>query len=105
MKFYRVYTIPAVHLSILDSYEYIAEESPQAALDWLSGIKEAIKSLEHLPQRCGFIREQDAFQNEIRELRFQSFRIIFQISESDSLVEVLALRHAAQDSWKDGGKN
>lgn len=102
MKHYEVHTIPSVHRSIMEYYKIINANSPGNALGWLRGIYEAIKSLKTMPTRCGCIREQSAFDEEFREILHHSHRIIFTVDEENAIVEVLDLRHAAQDDWKAG---
>lgn len=97
MKRYAVNITPSVESAIQDAFFYIHERSPQNAATWLRGLYRAIDSLENLPERCSIIREQEAFEEEVRELLYHSHRIIFTIQEHDSLVLVHAFRHTAQD--------
>ena len=100
MKHYEVVVTPDVFRKIELAFEFIYGQSPQNGVHWLEGIYEAIETLETFPARCGQIREQEAFDVEVRELRFHSHRIIFTIDEQAMKVEVHEFRHAAQDDWK-----
>lgn len=57
----------------------------------------AIDRLETMPSRCALIREQEAFDEEVRELLYHSHRIIFTVDETTNKVCVHAFRHSAQD--------
>ncbi len=100
MKEYKVVTSPPVHQSIIDTYHYIAADSPANALAWLTGLDSAIDSLATMPERCHAILEQVGDGIIYRQLLFKSHRIIFDVVESDAVVRIHALRHAAQDEWQ-----
>ena len=53
-----------------------------------------------MPHRCGFIRENEAFQQDVRELLHFTHRIIFTVDEERSLVLVHAVRHASRDKMQ-----
>lgn len=97
MKTYTVNITDEVDASIRDAFFYIREQSPQNAKAWLQGLYEAIDTLEKMPERCSCIREQDAFEQEVRNLIYHSHRIIFTVNEDASIVQVHAFRHGAQD--------
>lgn len=97
MKTYVVNVTDEVIADIRDAFHYIHQRSPQNAITWLQGLYDAIDSLETMPDRCPVIREQQAFDEELRNLVFHSHRIIFTINDADSVVEVHAFRHAARD--------
>mgnify|MGYP002637737627 CR=1 FL=1 len=97
MKTYTVNITDEVNACIRDAFFYIHERSPQNAKAWLKGLYEAIGALEKMPDRCSFIREQDAFEKQVRNLIYHSHRIIFTVNEDASTVEVHAFRHGAQD--------
>ena len=50
--------------------------------------------------RCGLIREKEAFKIDVRELRFYSHRILFTVEEDKSIVLVHSVRHGAKDGRK-----
>jgi plasmid stabilization system protein ParE len=97
MKTYTVNITDEVDAGIRDAFFYIHEQSPQNAKAWLQGLYEAIGTLEKMPERCPCIREQGAFDEQVRNLIYHSHRIIFTVNEDASIVEVHAFRHAAQD--------
>lgn len=96
MKIYLVNITDEVEASIRDAFFFINEQSPQNAKEWLTGLYQAVGTLETFPERCPTIRENDAFEMEVRNLVFQSFRILFTVNEDTATVEVHAFRHGAQ---------
>jgi plasmid stabilization system protein ParE len=100
MKRYSVQITADVESSIRGAFHYIHERSPQNAAQWLLGLYRAIDTLETMPSRCSLIREQEAFEEEVRELLYHSHRIIFTIDEPLAEIRVHAFRHTSQDDMK-----
>lgn len=97
MQRYDVDIAPAAAEQIREAFFYIYQRSPQNAKNWLRKLYLKIDTLETMPQRCGLIRENNAFEEDVRELLHYSHRIIFTVDDDQSLVKVHAVRHAAQD--------
>ena len=97
MTTYRVDIAPAASGHIEQAFLYIHERSPINAGNWLRKLYRRIDSLEKMPRRCGVIRENDAFNDEVRELLHFSHRIIFTIDEVNCIVKIHAFRHGARD--------
>ncbi|OWY71412.1 hypothetical protein B7486_12560 [cyanobacterium TDX16] len=91
---YRVFLQPEAESGIHQSYDWLAEQSPTAADDWLSRIEQACNSLSELPERCPLAPESDFFDVPIRQLICCNHRILFTIDKS--VVHVLHVRHAAR---------
>jgi plasmid stabilization system protein ParE len=102
MKRYSVEITTEVESSIRHAFYYIHERSPTNALNWLAGLYRAIDTLETMPGRCALIREQEAFDEEVRELIHHSHRIIFTVDEEEAVVRVHTFRHTAQDDIRRG---
>ena len=86
------------------AFERIKQESPSHAERWLTGLFNAIKSLNKLPTRCSLIPEAGEIGREIRQLLYGKrsgvYRIIFDIekkSEEGPRVRVLRIRHGSRD--------
>lgn len=77
--------------------EIHAEES-DAALKCYRELKEAVLSLEELPNRCPVTPEKA----QLRHLLFgnKPHRVIFRVVEKQKRVDVLHIRHGARDKWK-----
>ncbi len=95
MKRYRAIISPEAQRAIEASFEYIHCNSPRNAIKWVEGLYEAVDTLETMPERCGLIRENEAFDVDMRELLYQSHRIIFTVNEE--VVRIVFVRHAARD--------
>ncbi len=100
MKRFEVNVTSEVEEEIQKAFSYIFERSQRNAIKWLRGLYQAIDTLETMPSRCALIRENEAFHIEVRNLLYESHRLIFTINEERNIVEVHAFRHAAMDDWK-----
>ena len=73
----------------------LSEGAGEAGSRWLSGLQDAIASLETTPRRCGLAQESEAFTFEVRQLLYGTrphmYRILFTIQ--DEVVTVLHIRH------------
>jgi plasmid stabilization system protein ParE len=49
-----------------------------------------------MPERCALARENEYFEDELRQLLFKSHRIIFRVERSERIVRVLYVRHGRQ---------
>ncbi|MBR8831298.1 MAG: hypothetical protein N5P05_001513 [Chroococcopsis gigantea SAG 12.99] len=73
--------------------------SPAKAVQWYSGLLQAIDSLSQMPKRCPLARENEYFSQEIRQLLYgrgrNSYRVLFTILEGQytSTVRILHIRH------------
>lgn len=78
---------------------WASQRSAKQAERWYSGVYQAIRSLEKMPERCSFATERKLLELDIRQLLFgtgrrATHRIVFTIA--DEKVVVLRVRHAAQ---------
>ncbi len=78
----------------LQAFHYIRNRAPLNAERWLQGLYDAVQSLEIMPQRCALARENEFFDEELRQLVFKSYRIVFTI-RTDT-VHILFVRHTAR---------
>lgn len=99
---YRVIVQPPAEGEIEQVYLRIAQRAPQAAASWFNGLLEAIRSLADFPQRCALAPENDAFEEEIRQLLYgrkgRRYRALFTTVGDE--VHVLHFRHWAQRPMK-----
>ena len=77
------------------SYEWIKESAPSNAVHWFNGLVNAIESLSSMPERCPLAPESEEVGQEIRQLLYGKYRIIFIIKNEE--VFVLHIRHGAQE--------
>lgn len=102
MSFCIVIEQPA-HAEMDAAYAWIAQYSPQQATLWYFDITERIESLQNNPYRCALARENSHFAEEIRQLIFGKYRILFTVRDEE--VHVLHVRHSARDTLKPDDEN
>jgi plasmid stabilization system protein ParE len=94
---YRVILETRATRDIDEASGWLAARAPEAAERWFNAIEATIHSLENLPARCPFARENGMFPYELRQLvygrKHGRYRIIFTIH--DQMVHVLHIRHGA----------
>ena len=99
MKQYSIVILPNAEQEIEDAYLYIKKDSPINALNWYQEIYQKIQSLSSLPLRCPLAPENDFFEEEIRHLIIQNYRILYTTTEYT--VYILHARHGRQQ-WLKG---
>jgi plasmid stabilization system protein ParE len=95
MKAYHVEPTDKALVDAGDAYFWISEQSEQAALLWYEGLMKAFRSLERHPLRCSLAPENVFFNEQIRQLIYGNYRILFTV-EAES-VFVLRVRHTARE--------
>ena len=91
---YEVIVTPEAQAGIRSSFEYIYERAPLNASRWLQGLHDRIGTLERFPERCGFAREREYLEEDLRQLLFRAHRVIFRIDKARRTVYILHVRHA-----------
>jgi plasmid stabilization system protein ParE len=81
-------------------YAEIDAEHSDAALKWYRGLKDAILSLEELPNRCPVTPESKKFRHLLYGHKPHIYRVIFRILEKQKQVEVLHIRHGERRGLK-----
>ena len=94
MKKYHVIVTPEAQAGIRHALEYIHENAPANAARWLQELYKQMDTLERFPGRGAFAREREYLDEDLRQLVFKSYRIVFQINEQENTVYVLYVRHA-----------
>ncbi|MBU0680841.1 MAG: type II toxin-antitoxin system RelE/ParE family toxin [Proteobacteria bacterium] len=72
--------------------EYIALDNTTAATKWVERVFEKVKNLSSFPETGRKVPEVN--RNEIRELIFGNYRIIYRIEKSN--ISILTIRHSKQ---------
>ena len=93
---YRVLITPEAEQGVLDAFRYIDERAPISAERWLRKLYRRIDTLERMPRRCALAPESDYFGEELRQLIFESHRIVFRIEDAAGIVRVLFVVHGKQ---------
>jgi plasmid stabilization system protein ParE len=90
---YEVVVQPAADAELDAAYRYIWKESPERAARWRARLLAKAESLSQWPERCPVAPENDAFPEEIRQLLFGEYRLLFTILEAKRQVQVVHIRH------------
>jgi plasmid stabilization system protein ParE len=81
-------------------YEEINAESSGAAPKWYAGLKEAVLSLEEMPNRCPLTPENARLRHLLYGHKLNVYRVIYRVLEKQKRVEVLHIRHGARRRLK-----
>jgi plasmid stabilization system protein ParE len=95
MTAYRIEPTDKALVDAGESYFWISEQSEAAALRWYEGLLKAFRSLESTPLRCPLAPENTFFEEEIRQLLYGKYRILFTIESGT--VFVLRVRHGTRE--------
>jgi plasmid stabilization system protein ParE len=100
---YRIIIEQQAYAEMDETYEWIAQYSPEKATLWYFDMTERIESLQNNPYRCSLAPESSFFPEEIRQLLFEKYRILFTVRGEE--VHVLHIRHSARDTLKPNEEN
>lgn len=98
MKIYRVEPTDKALVDAGEAYFWINEQSAGAGLRWYEGLLKAFRSLERNPLRCPPAPESVFFKEEMRQLIYGKYRILFTVA--GETVFVLSVRHSAREYLK-----
>jgi plasmid stabilization system protein ParE len=79
----------------------IDARNSRAASRWYAGLKNAILSLEDLPDRCPVTPERANLRHLLYGRKPNVYRVIFRVQEKQKKVEVLHIRHGARRTLTD----
>jgi len=97
---YRVVVTPKAADDIRREHAWLQERNPQAADNWLIGMRKLILGLAVMPQAHAVAPESAEFDVEIRRAlygRATRWRVYFAIMED--AVQVLHVRHGRRSDW------
>ena len=80
-------------------YDEIHVEQSDAARQWYRGLKTAILSLEHHPNRCPITPESSKFRHLLYGKKPHVYHVIYRVLEKQQHVEVLHIRHGARQKF------
>lgn len=94
---FAVLVQPTAEEEIDAAFVYLASEaSLEVAARWYNRLEESIATLANLPRRCPVAPEDALFEEEIRHLLVDPYRVIFTIRGKQ--VHILHVRHMARRS-------
>lgn len=104
MKTYRVEFTPDARQDMIAYAQYIAnqEQNDRQALAWYDGMYKAVMGLATMPGRHGQARENNVFEEDVRQVGYKSHRAIYTVHEDVSLVVIHRVWHTARDDAQSG---
>jgi plasmid stabilization system protein ParE len=102
MKTYRVELTEKALDDAGEAYLWIREQSEQAAFTWYEELLSVFRSLQKQPLRRPLAPETVFFEEQIRQLLYGKYRILFTL-EAET-VFVLRVRHGARGHLKPSDK-
>ena len=93
-KKYRVEITASAEADVADIWEYIAQDNPRAAMDFVIRIEKQIDTLEDFPERCPHLPENELLGVNYRHLLYGNYRTIFKIV-GDSVI-IMRVLHGAR---------
>lgn len=94
MRKFHVEITATAESDITSIFEYISQDSQNAASKWIEEIERQINSLENFPMRCPIIPEAKEIGQEYRHLIYGNYRTIFRIQSSK--VIIMRVIHSAR---------
>jgi len=93
-KTFRVEITATAEADVAEIWEYIAQDNPEAASDFILRLEEQIGALENFPERCPRVPENRLLGARYRHLLFGHYRAIFKIA-GDRVI-VMRVLHGAR---------
>ena len=93
---YEVRLAPQAIRDLRTLYREKQAETSHHAAAWFLGLREAVFSLESLPDRCPFTSENRSLRHLLYGNKPHVYRIIFSIDEAARTVNVAQIRHGAR---------
>jgi toxin ParE1/3/4 len=93
--FHLILSPEAVH-NLQQIYEYISKDSPRNAARLVDRVLDAMKTLQDFPHRNVVEHRGGKLKHPARSLVVRPYLIFFRVIESQQVVRILAIRHAAR---------
>jgi plasmid stabilization system protein ParE len=97
---YLVSTTSGAERDLADLYRQVNAAHSDTAWQWYLGIKEAILSLEHQPNRCSLTRKKSNLRHLLYGHNRHIYRIIYGVIEKEKQVQVVHIRHGARRNFR-----
>ena len=80
---------PAAERDVEEIWTYIADDSPENAAAFIIRLEEQIETLEHHPERCPLIPENEQLGTSYRHLLHGAYRTIFRITGKTYILRII----------------
>jgi toxin ParE1/3/4 len=97
---FRVKTSAHAERDLERIYCFIEGDTSDHAATWFKGLVDVIGTLVDMPQRFPVIREDPDSRHLLYGNKPHIYRIIYRIDESESIINILAVRHGARRAYK-----
>jgi len=97
---YRVKITPRAQRDLVDLYHRIGARSSTPALNGYRGLRHAIRSLRHNPNRCPVTPENERFRHLLYGAKPHIYRVLYRVVERQKEVEILHIRHGARQEFE-----
>ncbi len=87
----RIVWSPLALERVEDIAQYIAEDKPSAAVEWVEGIFDTVERLSDFPESGRIVPEVGG--RRIREVIFGAYRIIYSVRDQ---IDILTVRRSSQ---------
>ena len=91
---FKVIWSPSARLDLKEIVSYIAEDNGEIAQRFGLSLIDATKSLASFPNKGRTVPELGS--QDIREVIFKPYRIIYRVTEPQSVIEIVRVWHAAR---------
>jgi plasmid stabilization system protein ParE len=96
---YRVKIHARAKRDLAAIYRQIRAEHSDPAFLWFLGLKQAMRSLAENPRRCPVTPEDPGLRHLLYGRSLNVYRVIYQIFERPARVEIIHIRHGAQQPF------
>jgi len=96
---YVVRIAPRAQRDLQLLFEDVHARDAEAALKWYQELREAILTLEKLPNRCPAAPENPQLRHLLYGRKPHIYRVIYRIFEKRNQVDVLHVRHGARQDF------
>ena len=91
--------MPRAQRDLAGIYDWIGARSSDVARAWYFGLKDAIRTLRNIPNRCPVTPEDGSLRHLLYGRKPHVYRVIYRVMEEQKQVEVLHIRHGARDEF------
>jgi toxin ParE1/3/4 len=102
---YRVKIMARAKWDLEGIYSRIEAQSSDAARAWYAGLKDGIRRLGDNPNRCPVTTEDVRLRHLLYGNKPHIYRVLYRVVEKHREVDVLHVRHGAQQEFKTGDLN
>jgi toxin ParE1/3/4 len=93
---YRVELSARAKRDLTEIDRFIGADQSETAARWLTGFREALRSLSSMPQRFPATAEQSALRHLLYGNKPHIYRAIYSINEEQQRVIIITIRHGAR---------